>query len=93
MELKPKHINFVSFYWWVISRYYGKDNPRGDFAYDIKRDNNWPIFTSNRTILLDYLHSKHACEEIIELFKRIWRDYNRERKLYIRGHQGSGSDH
>jgi uncharacterized protein YozE (UPF0346 family) len=66
----------MSFYEWMLSRYYGKDTPRGDLAYDMKRSGDFPK-TSNREALLNYLDAKFACDQAVAVFKRCFRDYTR----------------
>jgi len=66
----------MTFYEWMISRYDGKDTPRGDLAYDMKRSSDFPD-TNDRDRLLRYLHVKRACKEAVAVFKRCFRDYTR----------------
>lgn len=66
----------MSFYEWMLSRYEGKDSPRGDLAYDMKRSGDFPD-TKDRGVILNYLNAKFACDEAVAVFKRAYRDYLR----------------
>jgi uncharacterized protein YozE (UPF0346 family) len=68
------------FYDWLLERYLGKDTPRGDLAYDAKREKDFPKL-DDRTAILHYLGSKHACREAVGVFKRAYRDYAKEMGL------------
>ena len=75
-EMTMLEVNGVSFYEWMLSRYAGKDSPRGDLTGDMKRSGDFPN-TCDRAAILNYLDGKFACDEAIEVFKRAYRDYQR----------------
>lgn len=63
---------------WLIEKYLGKDTPRGDLAYDVNRDKDFPEGHLTRERILDHLDIKNACDSAKELFKRTWKDYCKE---------------
>lgn len=63
---------------WMIEKYLGKNTPRGDLAYDIKRDKDFPNGQLTKQRMLDHLDLKRACDKCIATFKRIWKDYCKE---------------
>ena len=66
----------MNFYEWMLTRYAGKDTPRGDLVDDMKHAGDFPD-TSDRAVILNYLDCKFACDEAIKVFKRAFRDYQR----------------
>ena len=63
---------------WMVEKYLGKDTPRGDLAYDLKRDKEFPEGHINRERILDYLSFRGACNSAVKYFKRTWNDYCKE---------------
>ena len=63
---------------WIIEKYLGKDTPRGDLAYDIRWDKEFPEGHVGRERILNYLCYRRACKECVALFKRAWKDYCKE---------------
>lgn len=57
-----------------IAKYEKQDKPIGDLAHDISGDKSFPD-TNDCEIILDYLHSRGACDEAIDVFKSAWRKY------------------
>jgi len=66
-----------SFYDWMIEKYAGKNTARGDMAGDMKRSGDFTRL-NDRDMILTYLQGKNSCPECVALFKRCWRDYERE---------------
>lgn len=73
----------MTFYDWMLNKYLQKDTPRGDLANDMKRESDFPGY-GDYEIILAYLKYKNACEECIAVFKRCWRDYQKEMGCYER---------
>lgn len=63
---------------WIVRKYLGQDNPRGDLAYDVKHDAAFPDRLENRDVILDHLNAKGACKECVALFGRTWEAYCKE---------------
>lgn len=74
--LKAERLECMNFYEWMLTRYAGKDTPRGDLAADMKHAGDFPD-TCDRTVILNYLDGKFACDQAIAVFKRAFRDYRR----------------
>ena len=67
------------FYHWLLKKYRGKDSPKGDFAEDAEV--NYAFYAYNDfNDLYSYLCSHNACSEAIEVFKKLWREYQRDLK-------------
>ena len=65
-----------SFKKWVIEKYDGADDPKGDFAEDLKRDKNFPMWVRDGYVIKWYLkYTCKACEEAIETFEELWQSY------------------
>lgn len=60
---------------WIVRKYLGKDTPRGDMAYDVNRDEDFPKGLAGRERILNHLRFRRACRECVALFKRTWKDY------------------
>ena len=91
---KPKEDEVATFYDWMLWRYLGKDNPRGDLAADMQWESDtWPKENTEEAIL-DYLRygcGHPACKECIDTFIRCWRSYTmyRQHKIdYIKSKRG-----
>lgn len=65
----------MSFYEWIMTRRI-TDTPRGDLIYDIKRDKQFTAINDKESIER-YLVRKHACQEAIAEFKKLWKEYER----------------
>ena len=66
----------MTFYDWMMKKYLKKDTPRGDLAYDMSREEDFPRCDDYDRIL-GYLHFRRACPGCIGIFKRCWRDYQK----------------
>ena len=72
----------MTFYDFVIKKYYGKDTPNGDFAYDAEREkNSFPMVQDSgkesRQIVKEYLIRRNACSECLKAFSNCWTAYRR----------------
>jgi len=72
----------VNFKEWLIKKYDGRRGPRGDLAYDVGRDDTFPMdagdyWKSYRERCVDYLRMHGACRECVATFKRAYRDYEK----------------
>ena len=68
------------FYKWCIEKYELKDSPSGDFAVDMKNDNNFPKEADTEQELKTYLRSRRACREALNVFKKLWKEYTNNQK-------------
>lgn len=69
-----------NFYDYVIDKYKGQDNPKGDFAYDIENDGKMPKNKDNK-IIFNYLDSTRMCVDAFETYKKLkieYKDYYKE---------------
>lgn len=66
----------MTFYRFVKETYSGRDSAEGDFAYDMVYVDDFPR-ESDYDVILGYLCRKHACKEAREVFKAIWKEYER----------------
>lgn len=60
---------------WMIEKYLGKDTPRGDLAYDISRDKDFPENDPGIESIVIHLECSNASDKVIALTKRAWKDY------------------
>ena len=70
----------MTFYDFVVERYSGKDTPRGDFAYDIEREQKYfPVVydadDNSRQKIKDYLIRNNACSGCMKAFRDCWTSY------------------
>lgn len=65
-----------SFKRWVLDKYLGKNNPKGDLAGDISEDRNFPD-SSDFTVVASYLSGQHPCLACWEVFMKTWLEYTR----------------
>lgn len=75
----------MNFKEWALARYLGKDTPRGDFAGDVARANDTPEEDNKEKWISYLIYERHACHEAVDVFKRMWADYEKwiaERKRY-----------
>lgn len=66
----------MNFKEWII-QFANEDSPRGDLAYDIKRDEMFPREANSKEAILDYLDRRRACRECVQAFKKAWNEYSR----------------
>ena len=64
------------FFNWA-ARYEDEQSPIGDFVRDMLNSFDFPVF-AERTVILRYLSRIGACSEAIDVFKELWRIYERE---------------
>ncbi len=76
--VKEEHYNPNPFCRWMRKEYGGESSPEGDFASDMERDPEFPIF-ADRGIILGYLRNVNACDGAIEAFENAWKRYEREK--------------
>ena len=77
----------MTFYDFVIEKYYGKDSPRGDLAYDMERDKKtFPVVYDaserSKRIIKNYLIRRNACEECLDTFNACWTSYRNYLRKY-----------
>lgn len=65
-----------SFKSWVLDKYFGKNNPKGDLAGDISEDMNFPD-SCDFTVVASYLSGQRPCLECWEVFMQAWQEYTR----------------
>lgn len=71
----------TTFYNFVISKYAGEESWYGDFAYDIKRDKNFPKkVKADKKKILRHLKSRNACVKAITVFEELWEEYGSTKK-------------
>ena len=79
---KPEPGEVFSFYDWMLWRYLGKDNPRGDCAADMRWESDtWPTENTWEAVehYLLHGHDHPACPKCIDAFKECWRCYQQYR--------------
>lgn len=65
----------------VIDKYRKVDSPEGDFARDMEFDKNFPKFVKDGYEIKWYLkYTMNACDEAIEVFEDLWREYKELQK-------------
>lgn len=63
----------MTFKKWILS--FANDNNRvGDFAKDIKADNNFPN-TDNKDLILEYFEDQNASDFVFDAFEEAWQEY------------------
>ena len=69
---KPKR---SAFHRWVVKCFLGHDDPAGDLAYDMARDDFFPE-DDNYDAVYDYLvYQRETSQECIDVFKAVWKMY------------------
>lgn len=66
----------MTFYDFMMSRYFGEDSPAGDLASDMRADEKFPKEGRHQKILT-YLHSRFAIRECLDTFEACWKEYVR----------------
>ena len=68
----------MDFYEYVIKKYKGKNNPKGDFAYDLSRDkeSNEKSFINN-TEIFKHLDRVLMCDEAREIYNQLKKEYEK----------------
>ena len=66
------------FYDWCVSQYLKKDNAAGDLAQDMRSDSRFPRTIAEKSVILNYLRRRGACEAAIKTFHRVWERYQEE---------------
>lgn len=64
-----------NFYEWCLEKYLGKDNRFGDFAEDMYANASFPKEVSSKKQIEEHLENMLACDEAIEVFKKLWKKY------------------
>lgn len=80
-DVVEKNTRPLTFYDWMIKTYLGKDNRRGDLAYDMQYEKEtWPEANTKQAILyyLTVVHS--ACDACVDTFHACWKSY----RAYVR---------
>ena len=72
-------IDRYSFRRWLIRNYDQDDTPEGDFARDVKWDEEFPLSNTKRAISW-YLMMRGACREAQDTFVSLWKQYAEYRK-------------
>ena len=72
-----------------IKKYRDEDSNSGDFARDIAGDKSFPKngigkFNGWKNIILDYLKHKGACQECLETFEGLWREYENDERRRLK---------
>ncbi|MDR3540255.1 MAG: YozE family protein [Desulfosporosinus sp.] len=80
----------MTFYDWCVERYlekeivsagdkaYSEGTAFNDFAYDMKRDVDFPRGITNRAVLSNYLRRQAACDSAILTFWVLFTIYKKE---------------
>ena len=76
--VKEQVYNTSPFFLWVKEKYEGNDSPEGDFAKDMACDRDFPSL-AEPDIIRRYLMSIGACDDAMEVFEDLWKEYERER--------------
>jgi len=69
----------ITFYTW-IRQFQNQENSIGDLSLDILNDPNFPK-TKNYDIMLDYLKSVNACNNALNVFKKLYLIYTKKLKI------------
>jgi uncharacterized protein YozE (UPF0346 family) len=66
----------VSFRTWLVTNHAGEQSPLGDFAREVRDDDEWPDlqFESLREYL-EYLDSHDASTDALDLLEEAWDQY------------------
>lgn len=67
----------MSFSTWLVTTHASEQSPLGDFARDVRDDDEWPDdhqFESLREYL-EYLDSQDASEDVLDLLEQAWVQY------------------
>lgn len=71
----------MTFYTFMMRNHLNDNTPAGNLAKDMKRDKesfprNRPCkFNGWHSIIWDYLQSRNACREYLEVFDKCWKEY------------------
>ena len=68
----------MDFYEYVISKYKGKSNPKGDFADDLswdKKDNE--KYFINNTEIFKHLDKISMCDDARKVYKQLKKEYEK----------------
>lgn len=73
---------YTSFRKFLLDKYLKDDSPEGDFARDVKQDENFPHNVKDGYEIKWYLESKNCCAECLETFEDLWEEY---KDIYYKG--------
>ena len=65
-----------SFYSW-LQQFKSDETPLGDFARDTKADKDFPYHATSYKHIHDYLESKRACAEVLDIFNESYEQYKK----------------
>ena len=65
-----------SFYSW-LQQFKADETPLGDFARDTKADKDFPHQATSYKHIHDYLESKRACAEVLDIFNESYEQYKK----------------
>ena len=65
-----------SFYSW-LQQFKSDETPLGDFARDTKADKDFPYQATSYKHIHDYLESKRACAEVLDIFNKSYEQYKK----------------
>lgn len=73
---------YTSFTRFVSDKYLKDNSPYGDFARDMKKDEFFPKKTKDGYEIKWHLERNNACEECIQAFEELWKEY---KTFYYKG--------
>lgn len=76
--LREEIYNTSPFFIWVKENYDGEDSAKGDFAKDMVCDKDFPSL-AEYDFIKRYLENVGACDAALEVFEKLWKEYERAR--------------
>ena len=73
---------YTSFRRWLLEKYLKDNSPYGDFARDVKIDDDFPRKARDGYEIKWYLENKNCCAECLETFEDLWKEY---KDIYYKG--------
>ncbi len=71
----------TSFKYFCIAMYSGEDSPKGDFAYDLQRDPDWPKGKNvTKKEMKNHLICMGACKGAMDTFKELFKEWKNIRE-------------
>ena len=71
----------TSFKYFCIAMYAGEDSPKGDFAYDLQRDPEFPSSgNATKKDMKCHLIRMGACGAAMDIFKELFKEWKNTKK-------------
>ena len=70
----------MSFYDYMMQNHKGEDSPAGDLAEDMHSSRDtFPTDSTEKKEVQEYLIRNHACPECMDVFRKCWKEYLKQR--------------